>query len=281
MDREKVGRRVGAFVILGLAILAAVVVVLGSKQDLFSEQYILYAEFQDVAGLQSGAAIRLSGVDVGQVGEISFPMDKAQKSLRVRLHIREDVHDRIRTDSTAAIATQGVLGDKYVSITLGTQGEPLPAYASLSSLAPTDYAGIVDTAGLTMQHLESIAGKFDEMFSDGNNEDAKKSATSLFVSLNASANDMRAATKDLRAIVAKVNGGEGTVGALINDPSLYNDVRKLLGGAKKSSVLKMAVRHAVSKNDTPEEEAEKAAEHATEKAEKVEKAEKKAGDETP
>lgn len=272
MDREKFGMRVGAFVIFGLLMLGFVVVVLGSKQDLFSTQYVLYAEFVDVAGLQSGAAIRLSGVDVGQVSEISFPNTKENKKLRVRLLIREDVRDRIRSDSFAAIATQGVLGDKYVSITLGNEGEPLPSYSMLPSQAQTDYAGIVDTAGSTMLHLESIATKFDELFSPGSTDSTKKNAESVVQNLTASANDLREAARDIRGIVAKVDNGEGTVGALINDPALYNDLRKLLGGAKKSTVLRMAVRHAVGQNaDEPENAADK-------KDEKKDAAEKKDGD---
>lgn len=263
MEREKLGLRVGAFVLLGLGMLGVVVFVLGSKQDLFASQYVLYAEFGDVGGLQAGAPIRLSGVDVGQVGEISFPEKPGEKSLRVRLQIRENVRDRIREDSKAAISTQGVLGDKYIAITLGTEGEPLPTGAMLPSEAPTDYTAIVDTAGRTMEHMESIAGKFDELFSPGGGDASKKDAASVFQNLTASSNDLRAAAKDMRDIVAKVDRGEGTVGALINDPALYEDLRKLLGGAKKSVILRTAVRHAVGKNDKADEEPEKKGENVT------------------
>ena len=171
----------------------------------------------------------------------------------MRLQIRNDVRDRIRQDSKASIATQGVLGDKYIAITLGTVGEPLATDAMISSQPPTDYAGIVDTAGRTMAHMESIAGKFDELFSPSPGDGTKKNAQSVLQNLTASATDLRAATKDMRDIVSKVDRGEGTVGALINDPALYEDLRKLLGGAKKSVILRTAVRHAVSKNDDGED----------------------------
>src|SRR5688500_19159767 len=121
MNREKFELKVGVFVFVGILALGAMIIILGSKQDMFARQYPLWTEFKEVSGLAVGAPVRLAGVNVGIVDRIDFPQE-GKTDLRVLLMIRTDVRERIREDSRASISTQGVLGDKFISLTLGTTG---------------------------------------------------------------------------------------------------------------------------------------------------------------
>lgn len=323
LERERFELKVGIFVFVGIVALGALIIVLGSKQDMFSRQYPLYAEFEQVGGLKVGAPVRLSGVDVGVVDGISFPDDPGSRRLKVRLLVRSSVRNRIREDSKAALATQGILGDKYLKISLGTTGEPLHRGATIRSEKPADYLALADSAGELVGRLTSIASKVDAILATGSggeavrslggllasaqelfeevktgdgllhvllyDEDAAKTlrdaraatanlaaitaairagegalgqlvadpttkeslakALAAMANLEAATADVAAAAEDLRRVMERIDRGEGTVGALVNDPGVYDDLRALLGGAKRNRVLRGVIRHTIEKNE--------------------------------
>jgi len=327
MERERFELKVGVFVFIGIIAFGALIIVLGSKQQMFQRQYPLYAEFESVSGLKQGAPVRLSGVDVGIVDGISFPDDETSRKLKVRLLIQNSVRDRIRQDSKASISTQGVLGDKFVKITLGTTGNPIAKNSTIPSEKPADYMALADSAGDLLGRLTSIATKVDVMMTQSTGGDAIKSLGGLFASAQdileevktgdgilhtliyddeaakafkdlqvASANlaalsselrdgkgvlpalfndpktkesldkalasmanldkastDAAVAAASLRSIMERVDKGEGTVGALINDPAMYDDLMALIGGAKRNRILRGVIRHTIDKNEAVDE----------------------------
>lgn len=327
MERERFELKVGIFVFVAIAALGALVLTVSSQQEMFSRYYTLYCEFEQVAGLKNGAAVRLSGLDVGIVDGIEFPEEPGKKLLRVRLQIRTEARNRIREDSKASIASQGVLGDKYIAISLGTQGEPVAKNSLLPSEQPRDYYALVETAGETMVHVRSIAAKLDAMLTGDASEETKKSVTGVVGAVTdvvneiktgdgllhkliydeeaaktldnlqtASANlaavtgdvragkgavgalvadpetkrdlqqalaalagfekataDLAVATGSLKSVAGKIERGEGTVGALINDPQVYDDLVALLGGAKRNRILRGVIRRTIEKNEKVEQ----------------------------
>ena len=111
--------RLGAFIIATLAILAAGIFVIGSKQYLFTSTYRLKAQFATVVGLDSGAEVRVGGVHSGTVRGIELPNNPAGK-ITVLMDLQRSTHDIIKQDSVAAIETEGLLGNEYVSISFGS-----------------------------------------------------------------------------------------------------------------------------------------------------------------
>lgn len=321
IERERFELKVGIFVFVGIVALGALIIVLGSKQEMFSRQYALYTEFEQVGGLKQGAPVRLSGVDVGIVDGISFPDDPSSRKLKVRLLIRSNVRERIRQDSKASIANRGVLGDKYVKISLGTKGDPVRRGATIVSEKPADYMALADSAGDLLGRLTSIATKVDVLMSSSSGGEAVQSLGGVFASVEeilgevkngdgllhtliyddeaartfrelqtASANlaaitgeiresgaakiladpktkeslskamdamanlekasaDGAVAAANMRSVMERIDRGEGTVGALINDPAVYDDLRSLLGGAKRNRILRGVIRHTIDKNE--------------------------------
>jgi len=316
VDQERLELKVGVFVFVGMVMLGIIIAMLGAKQDLFSAQYPLYAEFEDVAGLKLGAAVRLSGLDVGLVDSIEFPEKPTDRKLKVKLMVRTSVRQKIRADSRASITTQGVLGDKYVAISLGSEGAALESGALIASEPPTNYAGIVETAGRTIEHIESISQKIDAMINPGTGADTKKGLQEATVAVgdilhevqsgdgllhkliydkesaklldhvaDASANvsaltadartgkgvvpallndpkqketldklaatvdELHRSTAELNVILGRIDRGEGSLGALINDPGVYDDLRALLGRAKRNRILRTVIRHQIDKNE--------------------------------
>lgn len=123
MYQRSVEIAVGMFVILGFAALVFLALqVSGLTVDAQKNTYRVYAQFDDLGGLSVRGRVSLAGVTIGRVSNIS--LDKENYSALVEMAIYSDV-DNLSMDSVAAIETSGLLGDKYVSVSVGAEEEYL------------------------------------------------------------------------------------------------------------------------------------------------------------
>src|SRR6266404_6508555 len=111
--------RLGTFIIATLVILAAGIFIIGSKQYLFTSTYRLKAQFATVVGLDPGADVRVGGVHSGTVRGIELPHKPTDK-ITVLMDLQRSTHEIIKQDSIAAIETEGLLGNEFVSISFGS-----------------------------------------------------------------------------------------------------------------------------------------------------------------
>jgi phospholipid/cholesterol/gamma-HCH transport system substrate-binding protein len=114
--------RLGAFIFVTLAILAAGVFVIGSKEYLFRSTYRLKAQFDNVAGLAAGADVQVGGVHSGTVRSIALP-HKPGDQITVLMDLDRSTREIIKHDSVASIETAGVLGNQFVAISFGSAGQ--------------------------------------------------------------------------------------------------------------------------------------------------------------
>lgn len=145
---------VGSFIVLGLAAfvyLAVQVSGLGFSSQ--KDTYQVVARFDDIAGLSNRAKVSIAGVTVGDVESITF--DKELYMALVTMNIRADV-DNIPTDSSVAILTSGLLGEKYLGITIGADDDVL-----------VDGSEIYDTQSALV--LETLISQF--LFKSGDSEE--------------------------------------------------------------------------------------------------------------
>jgi len=125
--------RVGVLVVMALVFLSIGVFLIGNKDFLFSSTYRLKAEFQNVAGLNNGAAVRIAGIHQGTVKEIDLPSQPDGK-VTVVMNVKSETRNIIKKDSRASIKTEGVLGDKYVEISFGSpKAEPVGENGTIAS----------------------------------------------------------------------------------------------------------------------------------------------------
>jgi phospholipid/cholesterol/gamma-HCH transport system substrate-binding protein len=191
--------RLGAFIVSTLAILAAGIFIIGSKQYLFSSTYQLKAQFDNVEGLDDGADVRLGGVHRGTVHSIVSPHKPGEK-VTVIMDLAKATHEVIKQDSVATIETEGLLGNQYIAVSFG----------SLGTADVRDGDTIASQPPLEMSDL------------------LQKTSTLLDSSQQAIQNATRA-TANLDSISAKINSGQGTAGALVNDKTLYNNLEQTSG----------------------------------------------------
>ena len=113
MSRYSLEVLVGVFVVVGIIALGYLSIRLGKLEVLGSSGYELAAEFSDIGGLKTGAAVEIAGVEVGRVTSIKL---KDYEAL-VRIQMHSDV--KLQDDSIASIKTKGLIGEKFMSITPG------------------------------------------------------------------------------------------------------------------------------------------------------------------
>src|SRR5947209_19844591 len=115
--------RLGVFIVVALLIFAGGVFWIGKKQFLFHSTYRLKAEFQNVAGLNGGAEVRVGGIHEGTVRQIQLPVRPNDK-VHVVMELANGTRSLIKNDSVAIIRSEGVVGDKFVEISFASEHAP-------------------------------------------------------------------------------------------------------------------------------------------------------------
>jgi phospholipid/cholesterol/gamma-HCH transport system substrate-binding protein len=188
--------RLGAFIVATLAVLAAGVFLIGSQENLFRSTYQLKAQFDNVAGLAVGADVQVGGVHSGNVHSIKLPHKPGDKVIVV-MDLDRSTKEIIKRDSVASIETEGVLGNQFVAISFGSAGQAEVADGeTIQSVPPLELGALL----------------------------AKTNAI-LDSSQQAILNTTQA-TAHLNSVSAKIDSGQGTVGALVNDRQVYNDLEQ-------------------------------------------------------
>lgn len=247
---EQVQVKVGAFVAVGLFFLFLVIFLLGSEKNLFEHSYDLVCWFTDISGLRVGAPVQLAGINVGTVGKIHFDARLEKKQVKLTLGISSRFKERIREDSVATIVTQGLLGDRLVSISVGSpdkkilnNGDELPASS------PTGFSELVDkgkelldNANKSAENVNAILeeirggkGLIHGLVYDPEGEKLVSEAGKV-------AENLSEASANMEEILARIERGEGTLGALVNDPTLFDDMKTLLGKANRNKLIRAVIR---------------------------------------
>jgi phospholipid/cholesterol/gamma-HCH transport system substrate-binding protein len=186
--------RLGAFIVVTLAVFAAGVFIIGSKEYLFHSTYQLKAQFENVAGLAEGADVQVGGVHSGTVTGILLPTRPGEK-VTVVMELARSTHEIIKQGSVASIETQGLLGNQYMAISFGSSGQSdVRDGQIIQSEPPLEMADL----------LRKTNGILDT------SQQAIRNVTQ--------------ATAHLNSVSAKIDSGQGTVGALVNDKQLYSNL---------------------------------------------------------
>ncbi len=186
--------RLGIFIVATLLMFAAGVFWIGNKQFFFHSTYRLQAEFQNVAGLNGGAEVRVGGIHEGTVRQIQLPMRPNEK-VRVLMDMAGPTRSVIKNDSVAIIRSEGLVGDKFVEISFGS--DQAPKVKNGDTIRGEPPLQISDLLNKTSVVLDTTKGAIDNVNQTASN---------------------------LNSITTKINQGQGSIGALINDKKIYQNV---------------------------------------------------------
>jgi phospholipid/cholesterol/gamma-HCH transport system substrate-binding protein len=195
--------RLGIFVVGTLAILTGAIFLIGSRQFRFRSTYSVKAQFENAGGLEEGAGVRVGGIHMGTVRDIELPRTPDGK-ITVRMDLEAKTRDVVKKDSVASIQAEGLIGDEYIEVSFGSKDAPAIRNGDeIAGQAPLQMSALIQKADGILDQLQGSA-------------------------------------KDMQEISGKINSGTGTVGALINDKSLYNRVN---AGAAEFQSDAQALQH--------------------------------------
>jgi phospholipid/cholesterol/gamma-HCH transport system substrate-binding protein len=259
VKQRSVQIRVGVFVFFTLVAFMAAIFLLGSRTQYFQPQYTIKAVFSNVGYLLEGAGVYLAGVQVGRVGEVRFFEDLAAQKVLVSLRIARAYQDRIRQDSVAVITSSGLLGDKYIDITLGSESEPvLVGDMFIRTQEPADYSQLIRQGEEVLKNTIEITSAMAALTSGFRSSQAPMAVADLLNSLAQIAKaietgdglihsliydkgndqifaDVAAATAALRDTLTGIKEGKGFLQTLLTDPNpeIVVQLTKLLASAQK------------------------------------------------
>lgn len=142
---------VGIFTIISVAAAGYLAVGLGNLQIGPGNSYLIYAEFDNISGLKSGASVEIAGVPVGEITDIVLKDPEARVTLKI------DRSVRLRDDDIASIRTKGIIGDRYVKISRGASDITIPEEGTM-----TETESVVDIEDIIGKIVHSLTGEKDE-----------------------------------------------------------------------------------------------------------------------
>ncbi|HYL64221.1 MAG TPA: MlaD family protein [Candidatus Methylomirabilis sp.] len=225
--------RVGLFVLVGLSVLAAGIFYVTNAGGI-GPKYRLVTYLPEVAGLANGAPVRLDGVEVGNVEAIRLAqrvkgrLPDRNHNIEVVMRVGKRYQENILTDSTASLVTEGLLGNRYVNITLGVSGVPLTDMQEVKGTEEKAIKEVVERSADLLGNLQALSENVQDLINGV--KEGKGSLGKLLTD--------EQAYRHLNAILAKgdtmvtnIQAGQGTLGKLVASDEMYNKVDKGLDNA--------------------------------------------------
>jgi phospholipid/cholesterol/gamma-HCH transport system substrate-binding protein len=188
--------KLGMFVLIGLVAFTSTIYFVGKQKNIFGSTFTLNSRFKNVSGLEVGNNVLFSGINVGTVSEIQLVTDT---SVVVRLLIQKDVQKFIKSDAVASIGSDGLMGDKVLTISPGSNSKTI----------------VKDNASI--KSIQAI--EMDE----------------IMRSIKVSMDNATVITNELAEFTYKMNNGNGALSKLITDEKFANSLTKTLTNLQTGS----------------------------------------------
>ena len=262
--------RLGMFIAGGIAVFVVAIFIIGKQQNLFNPVFKITTTFLNVSGLQVGNNVRFSGITVGTVDDISIINDS---TVQVDMMIKKTVQQFIKADSKAGIGSEGIIGDRVLIITQGSNDAAIAKDGQkISSKEPVETDDIIVSLQASALSAEVITLELAEIMTDINNgqgtlgrliqdsavvvnineilgnfktssegldetiEVTKENVFAFMKSLQKTVAKTEVASNELGEIMTKINSGEGAIGMLLKDTTIVNNIDETIVNLKESSV---------------------------------------------
>ncbi|SDY59913.1 MlaD family protein [Hymenobacter psychrophilus] len=255
--------RLGLFVVVGVGCLLVVLYLLGRQQNLFQSSVPVQADFRNVSGLLKGNNVRLGGITVGTVKDITILNDT---TVRVQMNLNQDVQRFVRRNAVASIGTDGLVGNTIINLTAGPGAAPA---VQAGDVLPTSEQASLDamlaTLNISNQNLVGITSGLRQVTDKLNNSEALWQLLSneqLPADVRRSAQNaaaasaqLAAAATDVRQLTAGVRRGQGPLGYLLTDDAFANQIghaaRQLAGTSDTLAVTLNGLQRQLQRGGGP------------------------------
>jgi phospholipid/cholesterol/gamma-HCH transport system substrate-binding protein len=209
-------------VLISSIILAVLILLMGGTGGWFTRKIELKAYFDDASGLRPGAPVRLSGVDIGNVTKITIVSDPSKKATPVltTMKVSTQYDGALRKDSIATLSTAGVLGETYINIdSAQAKGATVHNGDVLPVQSQPDIQDVVRSSQSTLQNMDALLHRVDRIVAFV--ESGQGSIGKLIYDPSLYT-QFAETVKEFKGLVDDVTAGNGTIGKLLVDETLYN-----------------------------------------------------------
>src|SRR3984957_4594374 len=216
---------------VGLFVLAGVIFYVTGGSG-FGPKYRLRAYLPEVDGLTIGAPVRVDGVDVGNVEKIEIAVPKPgeatskDRNIEVDLRLEKTYQTYIRTDSSAGLITEGLLGNRYVDIDRGYVGRVLDNNDEIPGREEKALKEVVERSADLMDDLSAITKQASAVLTDVRNG---RGSLGKFMVDETAYNHLNSSLGSLDSMMSDIRAGKGTLGKLVSDDEMYNRVDSVAG----------------------------------------------------
>jgi phospholipid/cholesterol/gamma-HCH transport system substrate-binding protein len=216
MNNRMYAIRVGLFFLLGLALIWVTFESLNGGRVFKPKGYTLIARFNNLKGLRDGDDIQMAGVRIGAVAKTHL----AGRQAEAVLNIEPDI--QIASDAVAAVATSSLLGSNLLEITVGSANAPrLTPGAEIKTRETIDINEVIAKLGSLGDHMEQVMGEVSKTLGGGEGGGFLSKMDRLITD---NGPKLTETISNLQEITAKIRTGEGTLGKLLNDPKLHDEL---------------------------------------------------------
>jgi phospholipid/cholesterol/gamma-HCH transport system substrate-binding protein len=243
--------KIGIFTVVGIVLFLIGIFLIGSKKNMFGDTFLIYGTFSNVGGLQVGNNIRFAGINVGTVENISIVSDTL---IRVDMRMKEQVKPFLKKDALATIGSDGLMGDKLITIVSGSTNE-VRLLGSGSRIKTTDpvnfdkvisqFTNVATNAEIVMTELAGMAVQIRE--GDGTISRLLYN-DALSRSLEGTAKNAEVITNSLSGITTQIKSGKGSVGRLVYTDSLSKGLETAVTTANSAMLTMQEAAHGFSEN---------------------------------
>ena len=226
--------KLGMFVIIGLVLFVSTIYFVGKQKNIFGSTFHLKSKFKSVSGLEVGNNVRFSGINIGTVSDIELVTDS---SVVVSILIKDEVQRFIKTDAIASIGSDGLMGDKVLTIAPGTNSKKSVKDTDvIASRKPIDMEDVmssvkksVDNAGIITAQL----AQFTYNMNNGKGTLSKLMTDQEFAaSLKNTLANLESSSNEFSSFATKMNNGKGALAKLVSDEKMGKMVDSTLTNVK-------------------------------------------------
>lgn len=223
----------GLTVLAALVTLAVLIFVMTGTTGLFTRKILIRAYVDNAAGLRVGAPVRLEGVDIGNVTRIRVVSEpsRALTPVEVLMKITTKFQDTMNTSCQVELTTAGVLGEVFVDLDCReAKGRPIRSGDELPTKEAPQLQDVVRASQGTLENINTLVKRLDGILTYIQSGQGSIGKVIYDPSLFNRANDM---LSQLQQVVAQINSPNGTIGKLINSDELYNKANASIDSINK------------------------------------------------
>lgn len=262
---KRIQIQVGLFVVAGLITVMVSIFMVGGDRSLLTGRIRLFAQFDQVQGLAEGSVVSLAGINIGNLEKIDF--DPATNHVKVTMIIDKSYGPKIKQGSKVEIRTAGALGDKFLYVIPGdTAGASVKDGDTIPVAVASDLFGMLAERSKDTEKIFDIISEIHQITKTLNGDghlqkimsnmalaseqlkDASTEAHQFTKGLaETKTQNLGLAVNHLESILTKIDSGQGTLGALINDPAIHDRLKTMLGGSARTQHMKTMLRTSIEK----------------------------------